>query len=129
MNLEDKAEASPTVFLTGSLTESEYELLTKELVAADDLTEPGQFPEYGDFLEVEEYSPVDGTPRGIAFIECPSALARWLVDQELEIGDRFRVTAVDKDNRDTWLIEAESVDSSRPQSLEAAAAMDNSDGS
>lgn len=127
MNLEEKAEASPTVFLTGSLIESDYELLTKELVEADDLTEPGQFPEFGDFLEVEEYNPVDGNPRGIAYIECPSALARWLVEHEVAVGDRFRVLEAGKDNRDTWQVEAETVDTTGPQSLETAAAMDGTD--
>jgi len=95
MDLQDKAEETPEVSLARDLIESEYELTGTELVGADELTAEGEFPQYGDFLEVHEYSPVDGTDRGEVFIEVPAALARWLVEN-VEEGERFRVVSVRK---------------------------------
>jgi hypothetical protein len=63
--------------------------LTDELVPADELTPDGEFPQYGDFLHV-------GTESGTQWIECPRALAAWIVDTGLSIGDGFRIRTVTK---------------------------------
>lgn len=120
MNLEDKAKEQPTVHLANSLTESVYRLETTELVAADDLTDEDEFPKYGDFLETTEFSPVDGTERGVTFIEVPGALARWLVDNEAGVGDRFRVLGAEKQDDGTWSFDCSSEDGSQQKSLEKA---------
>lgn len=120
MNLEDKAEESPTVYLAGSLTESEYRLTTTELVGADELTPEGEFPQYGDFLEVQERSPVDGTDRGTVHVEVPSALARWLVEH-VEKGDWWTVNGAEKGEDGTWRFRCELVERGEQKSLETAA--------
>lgn len=90
MKLSEKAEASPDVDLARQSAPGAYRLETDELVPADDLTPDGDFPEYGDFLEVS-------TTRGRRYIECPQALAEWLVDHDLKPGeDWFRIVAVRK---------------------------------
>lgn len=98
MNLKDKASDQPDVSLANQLTSSVYEVVDDELVPADELTEEGQFPQYGDFLEVKEYSPVDGTPRGSTYIEVPRGLAKWLVEELMPSSDtnRFRVLSHQK---------------------------------
>lgn len=128
MNLEDKAQEAPNVYLAGSLPESEYSFQTTELVGADELTDPDEFPEFGDFLECRERSPVDGTDRGTVFIEVPQKLAQWLVEH-VEPGDWFAVKAAEKDESGTWRFDCELADETQAQSLEAAAAMGNDDGS
>lgn len=128
MNLEDKAEEAPNVLLAGSLPESEYRFHTTELVGANDITDEGEFPEFGDFLECDERSPVDGTDRGTVYIEVPQKLAQWLVEH-VEPGDWFTVNAAEKDENGTWQVDCETVDETSAQSLEAAAAMGNDDGS
>lgn len=93
--------------LASDLLESQYSYDQTELVAADDLTPEGDFPQYGDFLPVQERSPVDGGFRGDCFIEVPAALAEWLVENT-EPGDWWQVHAVEK-NDGEWRIEAENV--------------------
>lgn len=98
MNLKDKAAEVPDVSLANQLTGSVYEIVNDELIPADELTDEGEFPKYGDFLEVNEYSPVDGTPRGQTYIEVPRGLAQWLVDELLPRSDvdQFRVLSHEK---------------------------------
>jgi len=82
VKLGDKAQEQPDVTLAGDLIESAYSLpdADADLVAADELTAEDEFPKYGDFLEVEERSPYDGTDRGTTHVEVPQSLAAWLVD-------------------------------------------------
>jgi len=95
MKLGDKAEAAdqPDVVLAGDSV-GMYELQTDELSPADDVSEPGEFPQYGDFMtagKVRQSGEVSEV-----WLEVPASLAQWLVDHEIEIGDRFRVGAVGK---------------------------------
>jgi len=98
MNLKDKAADVPEVSLSNQLTGSVYEIVTDELIEADELTPEGEFPQYGDFLKVQEYSPVDNTERGETHIEVPRDLARWLVEELLPSSstDKFRVISHQK---------------------------------
>jgi hypothetical protein len=96
MKIGDKATESVACDLASQLTSSIYELITDDLTHCDDLTPEGDFPQFGDFLEVNEYSPVDGTDRGARFIELTSDLAHWLIDNELDDGDQFRVLSHSK---------------------------------
>ena len=90
MKIQDKAE-TPTedIDLARYSAARAYKLLTDELVPADELTPDGEFPQYGDFLHV-------GTESGTQWIECPRALAAWIVDAGLSIGDGFRIRTVSK---------------------------------
>lgn len=73
-------------------------MLSEELTAADDLTPEGQFPKYGDFLEVETTTGgSDPAWNRTRYIECPEALAEWLVENiedAKELG--FRIVSVKK---------------------------------
>lgn len=92
MNLKDKAKDRPEVQLARQSAPGAYRMLTTELVSAEDLTPEGEFPEYGDFLQVGRVG-TDATQ----YIECPAALARYLVnDLEAAEGDQFRIESVTK---------------------------------
>lgn len=127
MKLGDKAQERPQVALAGSLLESQYRLVTDELVPADDISEAGEFPQYGDFLLCPERSPVDHSDRGETFVEIPSRLARWLVEH-VEDGDWWQVVDASKDGDGQWHFDCQVVetdDDSAPDLESAAAAMDD----
>lgn len=110
MKLGDKAEEPPDVTLNDDILESYYRLLedNPDLVPADELTPEGDFPQYGDFLEVEERSPVDGTMRGKTWLLISQDLARWLVEEETSAEDWWIVK--DKEMVDgTWQFDCERV--------------------
>lgn len=93
MNLEDKARDSPDVDLARQSAPGAYRMLTTDLEAANDLTPDGDFPQFGDFLKVERVGS-DGTEK---YIECPAALARWLVHEaDASPGFCFRIRSVQK---------------------------------
>jgi hypothetical protein len=94
MKLGDKAQETPDVRLARDSSPGLYQFVTDELVSADALTGEEQFPQYGDFLEVGRPSS-DST----VFIECPQALAAWLIENDVEDGDWFRITSVQKVDR------------------------------
>jgi hypothetical protein len=105
MKLEDKAADRPDVKLARDSAPGAYELLTDELVSADELTDEDEFPQFGDFLRVGR----PGADGAETHIECPAALARWLVGEGIEIGDVFRIRSVQKlDNE--WSYQCEPVD-------------------
>lgn len=98
MKLAEKAESSPDVSLARQSAPGVYRLTTDDLVSADELTDEGEFPEFGDFLEVEKArgtSAEDASWGPSQFIECPQGLARWLVEN-IDVGDGFRVVSVQK---------------------------------
>jgi hypothetical protein len=90
MKIQDKANTdTQDIDLARYSAARAYKLLTDELVPADELTPEGEFPQFGDFLHV-------GTTAGTQYIECPRALAAWIVDASLSIGDGFRIRTVSK---------------------------------
>lgn len=99
MKLGEKAEQAeqPDVKLARDSAPGLYVLQTDELTEADEITAEGEFPQYGDFLEVGRPN-AEGEAERSEFIECPAGLARWLVEEEIEIGDSFRVLDVWKDD-------------------------------
>lgn len=110
MKLDKKAEEPPDVTLTDDILESYYQLLEDDpdLVPADELTPEGDFPQYGDFLEVRERSPVDGTMRGKTWLLISQDLARWLVEEQVDSEHWWVVR--DKEKVDgTWQFNCEVV--------------------
>jgi hypothetical protein len=113
--LGDKSADRPEVSLVRQSAPGLYrlpeveELAEVELVAADDLTPEGDFPEYGEFLEVEVTGGGEN-PRitGTEFVECPSALARWVVENG-EPGGWFRIRSVRKVDG-AWQYDVETAD-------------------
>lgn len=110
MDLSEKATESPDVTLAGDLLESAYEVSETELVGADDVTPEGEFPQYGDFLPVQEFSPYDGTDRGETYIEVPQALAQLIIEEELADGTRWKVIHSRKVDGE-WKFEIEEIGS------------------
>lgn len=106
-SLDEKAQGSPEVALVRQSQASVYGLRELELSEADELTPEGEFPEWGDFLPVE-HDRVD-------WIECPQALARWLIEEELTEGDWFRIISVQKVDGE-WVYDVERVDEPRQRS-------------
>lgn len=97
-SLNDKAQTLPEIKLAKQSSPGAYVMLAGELYEADEISEEDKFPEFGDFL------PVMGTSEA-QLIECPSGLAQWLVDNEIEIGDGFRIQSVQKiDNRLSYTV-------------------------
>lgn len=111
MKLGDKAEEAPDVTLVDDILESYYQLQEDdpELTAASDLSPEGEFPQYGDFLEVHEKSPVDGTFRGETWLLIPQGLAQWLVEEKITSDDWWTVLDKQKDNG-TWKFECEVIE-------------------
>jgi len=106
-DLAEKADRGPSLTLASELLESQYCYEETELVPADELTPEGDFPQYGDFLPVQERSPVDSGFRGDGYVEVPAALAEWLVENT-KPGDWWQVHAIEKVD-DEWQVEAENV--------------------
>lgn len=96
MDLEDKAQESPPIDLAGQLVESQYRLKSTELIPADELGDD-EFPQYGDFAEAVERSPVDGTERGEKYIEVTADLASFLVEQGVATDEWFQVVSHEQD--------------------------------
>ena len=98
-SLDEKAQASPDVDLARQSAPGLYRLETDELVSADELTPKGEFPQYGDFLEVSRPAGTGEDARWreeVHYVECPQGLAAWLVEEEVGVGDPFRIQTVQK---------------------------------
>lgn len=110
MKLGEKAEQAeqPDVKLARDSAPGLYVLTTDELQGADEITAEGEFPQYGDFLEVGRPN-AEGEVERTEFIECPAALAGWLVGKEIGIGDSFRVLDVWKEDG-SWQYNCRQID-------------------
>ena len=106
--LDDKAEGSPDVDLARQSAPGAYRLLSRDLEAADDLTAEGEFPQFGEFLKVGRLTPEHEIP-GEQFIECPSALAKQLVELGVEVDEDFRILSNRKVDGE-WQYQVERLD-------------------
>lgn len=96
-DLEDHADSykgeGPEIVLTSDLPQRpDSEISSTELVDADELTDEGQFPNHGSFLEVE-------TPEGeTEYWECTGGLAATVMEMadEREIEVAGAVLGVDQ---------------------------------
>lgn len=87
---EDKAEETPEVSLARQSAPGAYRIESEKLVAADDISDEGEFPEFGEFLEC--LNPQAQTE----YVECPQGLAQELVADGLNVGDYVRLKTVRK---------------------------------
>lgn len=72
------------------------------LLDCNDITDPGEFPEFGTFLEAMSE---DGDP---LYVEACQDLQAWLDLSNVEVGDRIKLKAVDKDSATgRWQVGAE----------------------
>lgn len=93
-DLRDHAEEPPDfVLATDLVDEGEFELQNLATVDASEV--PGEYPQYGTFIECEQ----DGEQ---VWVECPRGLARALVEQDVEPGSTFVVTGQSGGGQDPW---------------------------
>jgi hypothetical protein len=104
MKIGDKAEASdaPDVYLPRDSV-GLYRLESDELTGCDEITPEGEFPEYGDFLEVTQATGGANPSWGdTAYVSCPGDLAKQIVGMEIEPGDCFRIQGSRKNAQGNW---------------------------
>lgn len=102
MKLGDRNLDSPEVDLARQSAPGAYRLLTDELTEADDVTDEGEFPEFGWFIRVQ------GTG-GEQYIEVPGGLEKWLLENEIGVDDAFRILSVQKVDGE-WLYDCEQLE-------------------
>jgi len=95
MKISDKAEraSGPDVVLAKN-TVGVFELASDELIGADDITPEGEYPQYGDFVEagrVKQSGEVSDV-----WLQVPADLSVWLTENEIAVGDRFRIGSARK---------------------------------
>lgn len=79
-----------------------YKIDDDELVPADEIG-TDEFPQYGDFLPcLTSSGGRDPSWNMEVFVECPSSLAKQLVDMEIGTGDAFRINSVRKGPDGSW---------------------------
>jgi len=108
MKIGDKADAAdePDIHLVRDSAPGLYRLETDELTAADDLGND-EFPRYGDFVECTD------SRMEPCYVEVPGSLAKFLVENDIEPGQWFRIVSVSKTADGTWTYSADA----RPDDL------------
>lgn len=105
MDLADAATETPEIQLAEDLT-GVYVLTTTELEQADQVTDPGQFPEYGQFLPCESVS----DPGETVYLEAVQELAAGIMSHDPDLQDVFVVTRTRKpDPEGSWDVDVEQV--------------------
>lgn len=105
-----KQGGSDLIRLASKNPVGEYKILhekDEDLVDADEISDEGKFPEYGEFLKVEwlnagpEQQLTVGND-GMTYLECPAGLGIELERLEVEQGDKISVDRVVKDRAGNW---------------------------
>jgi len=108
--IEDLASTARPVIRVENAENTPYRLQDTDTTDADDISPEGDFPQFGDFLDV---TALDGnaTDLGPRWLECPGGLARALVDKDLVAPDaQFQVVDVSKDDSGAWTFDIEGFD-------------------
>jgi len=109
-DIEDLASTARDVIRAEDAENVPYRLEDTETTDADDISPEGEFPQFGDFLDVTALDG-DGVGLGPRWLECPGGLARMLVDAELvEAGAEFQILDASKDDSGAWTFEIEEYD-------------------
>lgn len=87
----------------------QYEVVGEGLIPADEIG-TDEFPQYGDWLEVEA---LDGGPEeelmDVCYIEVPGALAKIFANNDLQPGDEVHIRSVRKGGGGRWTYSADVV--------------------
>jgi len=106
-DLEDLASSAREVVRAKNAENVAYRLQDTESTDADEISAEGEFPQFGDFLDVVAVDS-NGAPLGPRWLECPGGLARELVEAELvEAGAEFQVVDSSKDETGAWSFDIE----------------------
>lgn len=116
MKLGDKSEKAdrPEVELASGNPIGMYRLESDEYVDADEISDEGEFPQYGDFIECQTTTGGADPEWDVeVYLECPLGLEKQLLDHEIGVGEAFRVRQVSKDANGEWnyLIEEDALPS------------------
>lgn len=103
-SIEDIAEESVTVYRPDDTRGVQLTILEFDTVDADEVSPEDEFPEFGDWMPVEDE---DGNE---TYVEMPQGLARLLLDADAEAGDTFEVLSVSKGVDGRWRFEGGLVD-------------------
>lgn len=100
--LDEKAQPTPEVRRPSEAPDW-YRLESMELVDADSISPEGEFPKYGEFIDVRlvDTGGVHDSD-GPTYVECPGGLARALVEAGVEAGDFFAIEDASKNGDDEW---------------------------
>jgi hypothetical protein len=80
-----------------------YRLQSDELTGADEISDEGEFPKFGDFLDVEvTHGGANPSFDDEAWVECPGSLAKIIVELGLDVGDCFRIQSARKNPSGEW---------------------------
>jgi len=107
-SFDDKAaETTAQDIRAAGDSRGQYEVVAEGLVPADEIG-TDEFPQYGDWLEVE---PLDGGPEeelmDECYIEVPGSLASWAAANDLGPGDQFTIRSVRKGAGGRWTYSVE----------------------
>jgi hypothetical protein len=104
MKLGDKSERAdrPEVRLARD-SMGIYTLQSLEYWDANEITDEGEFPKYGDFLKCRTTTGgADPEWNVEVFVECPLGLEAELLELGIEDGDCFRIQQVSKTTDGEW---------------------------
>jgi len=109
-DIEDLASTARDVIRAGDGENVPYRLEDTTTTGADDISAEGEFPKFGEFLDVTALDG-DGVGLGPRWLECPGGLARSLVDHDLvAAGAEFQIVDSTKDDTGAWTYQIEEYD-------------------
>lgn len=80
-----------------------YTLQSLEYVDADEISDEGEFPKFGDFLEcMTTTGGADPEWNVEVFVNCPLGLEEQLMELGIDDGDAFRIQQVSKNADGEW---------------------------
>lgn len=107
MKLSDHADRDENDYVLAAEAHGCYRLELTETTPADEVSPPGAFPEYGQFVPVTRLTRT-GKENGTAWLEAPHGLAKALKEAGLiEVGAVFTVEDAAKSEDGAWTFRVE----------------------
>lgn len=100
VSLDEKADDTRDVVRASEAEAQWYRLESTDLTPAGDIG-TDDFPQYGDFADVVAVD-ANGDDLGSRWLECPSGLARELVDAGIAADEDFQITEASKTADGAW---------------------------
>lgn len=109
-DLEELATSNRDVIRPEDAENVPYRLEDTDSTEADEISAEGEFPQFGEFLDVTALNGGAGD-LGPRWLECPGGLARELVEAGLaEDGAEFQILGTEKDDTGAWTFDLEEFD-------------------
>jgi len=115
--LGDRAGAPDLEVILAPETAGLYRLQSRSIVPAEDIGQPGGFPEFGKFVRVDQMDVRDGqfVAGNEALLETPLFLEQELVKLDASEGSIFAISQPRKAEGGRWIMDVEIPD--EPQDL------------